>query len=805
MYMAELQQQLRDNGVEPKPPPVVPQGYILQSYWSQQEQQQEQQQGSWGDLSSSGLLPTSAQRERHGSQGSLLPEFRQGCIGDNYLGVSSSNDWLSPIEGTMLTLFGYKVDLAEFLPPEPEPSSDPLSYQTFLSHAFGKPEQTYKPPLPDHETCRVYSDWYFKSVQVFIPVLHKPDFMRLISRVHHGHYEPNTAETVMIHMVLAIMNFQWAVRNGDENAQTESMKHYHYSLSLVPQLIKGHKLQDIQALAMICSQLRNQPRLGAAWMFTNMVLGLAIELGLHRSANAWQGDAAERDNHVIEMRKRIFWSIMVLHVSISGKLGRPMPLRLEDFDIETPQPLNDSLPGEQHMSKWRKCSFRVSIHGMKLLKILMKTYSTIYSIRSGNESYETSVRNLEKELKTFRAQLPPELAGGPQTVEDDRCPALYLQTGENEARLLIHHPSLCRTTSPQIMSNNLDVCLDASGGLLSSARQLKEIKSLDTTWYYSTVYLAAIFTTLFAYTQRQDQMDASDLQRLRRDMEGWLDVMGDVGMMLGSGPRLREAIRGIIDTSLVSISRHLAAKTASAGLASSGSPTGPADQQQQQVFPDANGYANAYANNTTSADISNGSQPAYAIGHRGSDPTQQQNPYPQGGHFYPEPQSGSMPPYAPATIVQFDTSAYSTEDIKPNLDAQLNAHNAMTQPQVSHQQPTHATPQLTPHQPSANFMAAFQSQPASQNGFHTTTQAVAMPHSGPAAWRDFTNNMGMAMGGQDYMNSASNALIALASDKPHGLDMSAANGASMGGMHIPPDGQQPWPLIQFHPGARNGQ
>ena len=82
-------------------------------------------------------------------------------------------------------------------------------------------------------------------------------------------------------------------------------------------------------------------------MFTNGVLGLAIELGLHRSASAWQGDAAESDPHIIEMRKRIFWSLLVIHVSLSGKLGRPMPLRMEDFDIEIREIVADNLPGER--------------------------------------------------------------------------------------------------------------------------------------------------------------------------------------------------------------------------------------------------------------------------------------------------------------------------------------------------------------------------------------------------------------------------------------------------------------------------
>ena len=126
--MLELQQQLRDNGMEPKAPPNMSQTFApFQPYYDQNGRPQ----GSWGDSSSSGVVPGSSQNERHNSPGSaVLPDFRSGCIGDNYVGVSSANPLLSPIEGMQLSLFGMKLDLAEFLPPEDDPMS--IHYPTRL-------------------------------------------------------------------------------------------------------------------------------------------------------------------------------------------------------------------------------------------------------------------------------------------------------------------------------------------------------------------------------------------------------------------------------------------------------------------------------------------------------------------------------------------------------------------------------------------------------------------------------------------------------------------------------------------------
>ncbi|KAK5122958.1 hypothetical protein LTR85_003523 [Meristemomyces frigidus] len=771
MYVIELQAQLRQNGMEPGPPPAIAPGYAPPQipYSAPYDGQQSNGYGQSGNT------------ERHGSQGSLLPEFRTGCIGDNYLGVASENNWLSPIEGTSLALFGTKIDLAEFVPPEPNPDASPTSYQTFLSHAFGHSQPAPRPDLPSYEDCKMYAEFYFRSVQQFIPILHKPTFMNLLVRIYHEGHQTSPAEEVMVHMLLAVMFFQWSARNpaGSDEFSTSSFSHYHYALSFVPQLIKGHELEDVQALALICSQLRNQPRPGAAWMFTNMVLGLAIELGLHRSARAWPDAAGVKDPHTIEMRKRVFWSLMVFHVTISGKLGRPMPLRFEDFDIEIPDAIYDNLPTESSLPKWKKCSFRAGIQGFKILKIMMQVYSTIYSIKSSTGPYEVNVRQLEKELQAFQSQLPPELAGGSQTRDEDRAPALYLQLTEAECQLLLHHPSLNRSNSPQTASTNLDICLEASNKMLTAATHLKQLKSLDTTWYYATDFLAAIFTTLFAYTEKRDQVTQDTVQQLRQDMESWLDIMGEVGKLLGTGPKLQEATRNIVEYSLSHINRHLTEKTASAAMATV--PSGPEQSQQQQTYAGQDYYA----------PTTNGTN-----------------------HFaYPEPQS--MPQY---NATAYDTSAYNAEGMRSNIEAQLNAElgpqavQHQTPQPHSHQQMTPQPHQITPQpqQAPSNFMTAFQQTPTgtpqTANGFPPAQAPMqaAFPHSGPAAWRHFADNMmtNLVVGGHDP-DQQQHLHHALPTHTVNGSLATAGGGgpmaaaATFGGMQMPADGTQSWPHIQY--------
>ena len=591
MYAAQLEAQLKQNGIELPPGPPIAQPPYQQSIYS-----------SWDAPSANGNGVPATHTERHGSVGSHLPKFRQGCVGDNYLGVASESNWLSPIEGTSLTLFGTKIDLADFMPPEPNADAEAMSYQTFLAFTTGK-RTASAPVLPDFSQTRQYAEWYFRSIQVFIPALHKPDFFRLLDRIYHEGHDATPAELVMVHMMLCIMYFQYSARNNSSDTRQMSFEHYHYCLTLVPDLMMNHKFEDIQALALICSQLRNQPRPGATWSFVRRVLALAIESGLHRSAKAWpNGSNTQLDAHMIEMRKRVFWTLMLFDINCSGNFGRPMPLRFEDFDIEMPEAVSDCLPEEEAtLTPWKRCSFRAGLEGFKILRIMMRLYSTLYAVSPSPGPYEATVRDLARELQVFQEQLPPELQGGPQTTFEDRTSALFIQLSILECQLLLHHPATYRSSSPQMYNANLDTCLEASNKMMVVAARLKELQSLDTTLYYTTDFLAAICTTLFIHSERKSTLSHLDLARLRADMGTWLDVLGTVGQMLGTGMRLQQFMASIIDRHVTEINRHIAAQTASAAVASvaaaaNSSPTSSLDQPTKHEHPPPEFYPTAPPN-----------------------------------------------------------------------------------------------------------------------------------------------------------------------------------------------------------------
>lgn len=117
------------------------------------------------------------------------PSFRVGGVGDTFLGVSTGNSNLSSIKGTVLSIFGMEIDIADFKSidmDEPHKSTFHTrlynkSYQSFIQSALNINDRIEKPDLPNRRDGLSYADWYFRALNPYSPLLHKPSFIKLVS------------------------------------------------------------------------------------------------------------------------------------------------------------------------------------------------------------------------------------------------------------------------------------------------------------------------------------------------------------------------------------------------------------------------------------------------------------------------------------------------------------------------------------------------------------------------------------------------------------------------------------------------
>lgn len=256
---------------------------------------------------------------------------------------------------------------------------------------------------------------------------------------------------------------------------------------------------------------------------------------MHRSVKRWPTESTPSALE-IELRKRTFWALMAIQVTLSGKLGRPMPLRATDFDVEHPEPIDDEQIYEAGIDTIRtgRCLHSIGLLGWKVVPLFMELYDTIYAVRRTPETYIQTVNRLEEGLRVWQASHLPEMTKGESGFnEENRVFALYLQIWALEFRLLLRHPSVSMTLDPNFNAESMKICLECSRQMLDIVVQLQKLKSLDTTWYNTSVYVMAITLTLFAQWEKRNETTATDLAALRSEMDLWLDVMGEMGALLG--------------------------------------------------------------------------------------------------------------------------------------------------------------------------------------------------------------------------------------------------------------------------------
>jgi hypothetical protein len=349
-------------------------------------------------------------------------------------------------------------------------------------------------------------------------------------------FKPTVPELVVVHMVFATIYFQYGVRNQEEpekHAQLNELsnKHYHWSLSKFFDLATSQAVTSVQALAMIVAHTRNFPKPECSLTVASYAFGKAIEMNLHRAVKLPDGGTTI-DN---EVRKRVWWAIVAILCTLNGRLGRPMPISVEEFDVDFPLAINDEYIGEDGIldpSKIGHCNFSVGLAGFKVTPLYIEMYSKIYSVRRDPSKYIQVVNQLEEALRNILDELPDEL-------KLDKCQpasqifALYTQAFCLEFTLCLRHPSVCLADEAKICAENTRICEDTARKLLKVVGSLFKLKSLDTTWYQQAVYVGAIFSTLVAHWQRRHETTAFEVAALREDMSLWLNIIGEIGRLLG--------------------------------------------------------------------------------------------------------------------------------------------------------------------------------------------------------------------------------------------------------------------------------
>ena len=344
-------------------------------------------------------------------------------------------------------------------------------------------------------------------------------------------FKASSAETAMLFSILGNMNFQHAVRNPETVAKEkmkESNHMFHYGLSLMCDLWLDMSLPSMQAMALLLLHARVLPKPGYTWHFSTHILNRAIDLGYHRSQSKVSISRHERDSPLaLEMRKRVFWAVLGICVSTASKLGRPMPLRMEDIDVEMPIPMEDTEISDRGIASSfsGKCSFWGGVYFHKLQPLLLELYNNFVSVRRPGAEYLRNLEIMDAKIKDYRQSWSKDIAAEEQTGSLIVA-THHVDDWAAEFELVLHHPRLCTANSPEVMERNLDTCHKAAKRLLSNANELFTIfRGVDFTWHSTVGYVLALGITLHIHRQRLHQMTRESFDAMRTELKEWLTIM----------------------------------------------------------------------------------------------------------------------------------------------------------------------------------------------------------------------------------------------------------------------------------------
>ncbi|KAI1843573.1 hypothetical protein JX265_007357 [Neoarthrinium moseri] len=726
---------------------------------------------------------------------------------DVHLGVGSDQAPLSSIKGTTLSILGSTIDIGSFDAPdmdEPAPgvqAKSPLynkSVQAFMQSCTNVNPQLHVeyPPRADAFT---YAEWYFLMLYPFLPVLHKPTFMNILTRLYDDpNFKPTVSEVVMVHLVFASIYLQYGIRNRENPEQKAKLnelsnKHYHFSLSKFFDLATSKTFEDLQALTMIAVHTRSFPKPDCSSMVTWTCHGLAIELGLHRAMKK-PGEETNLEN---EMRKRVWWTIIEMGVTLNGRMGKPMPIRLEEIDVDFPEMIPDELLTKDGVdtSRTGKCQYEIGAVGFKLAAIYLDMYSSIYCARKDPSTYPQVVEELEERVGAWQDELPESLRLSEGSENHNEMFALYAEYIVHEFRLCLRHPSVAMTKDPKLMAENSRVCEQAAKDMLAVSHKLYKLKSQDTTWYALSEYVAAMFTSLVAVWERRHDTTSAEVSSLRDDMNTWLVIVADTCDLMGCGSGLRDAVASIVDRTIAWIEHDRQRK---------GNPSAPPQLSQDMLkqSPSTQAYA-SLPNVPVGANHHNNVDPALSAGNGGpgdgvpparngyyAETASDSAGYPSLPYNEPPPQaSGNMPyeannPYLYAQAGQV-TAAH--------VQAQAHAQAQVQQSQAP----------VADHNPLSAFAAQ-----ATQMAQPPPEMMWRQETPGGNTWHDWT---AAVVDNQDRYSA--NALMSLgAGARPGSVVNEGGSNAPEMGMgvgamnagNVPTTANMQWPLLLFHDGTGVG-
>ncbi|KAE9398887.1 hypothetical protein BT96DRAFT_957454 [Gymnopus androsaceus JB14] len=341
-------------------------------------------------------------------------------------------------------------------------------WEDAISEASG-PGYTF----PDPDLLSELVQMYFKNVNVFFPLLHRPTFERSVREKLHYQDEMFGAILLLVCAVASRwVDDQRVLLDGVDSWHSCGWKYFDQVQVVRKSLLAPPTLYDLQFYCLSVQFLQGSSAPHSCWMMVGVGIRLAQDVGAHRRKppKTWTVED--------ELWKRAFWVLVCMDRMFSTALGRPCAIQDEDYDLDLPLEVDDEYwEHPDPAMAFRQPPGKPSIISafttfIRLNVLLSMALRTIYAINKskilmgfGGEQWEQHiVAELDSALNQWVDSVPDHLRWDPNRENEIFFhQSVMLYSHYYLVQILVHRPFIPSPKKPSPLSfPSLAICTNAA-------------------------------------------------------------------------------------------------------------------------------------------------------------------------------------------------------------------------------------------------------------------------------------------------------------------------------------------------------
>ncbi|TLD37746.1 hypothetical protein E2P81_ATG03421 [Venturia nashicola] len=363
--------------------------------------------------------------------------------------------------------------------------------------------------LPARDLTNLLMDLFNCKVMAMYPFFHEPTLAQDVEDVYNG--STDAFQNFAIRLVIAV-----SLQRMDTQYAGLADSYYLAALKYLDDAVKPMNVKTIQCFMLIGTYSLLTPTRTAVYYVVGLAVRLAQALGLCEEKSLCAPVNGKIPNALeIDMRRRVFWSIINMDYALAHSLGRSSCFATlqEHVDVQWYETVDDQFittegvrPGAPgSLKKWISIHF----HKMRLhqLEIRRKLYQR--KRETPKDDSDPWFHEMEKKITTWR----------------DASPETDVGTGLNKAWFIGRYNTMIAMLfrpTPQIPRPNLVAAQRCYAAVISNIymhRAQIQTRSVDMTWIFTQAIFMTINTVLWTLSYYEIRKDHP-----REEVKEHLDV-----------------------------------------------------------------------------------------------------------------------------------------------------------------------------------------------------------------------------------------------------------------------------------------